>query len=64
MRLDKSKPYAEIIGATNGERYGQGGMVFDHEGNQIKTTLAIEPTKNKFDSIVVEKRKPGRPAKQ
>jgi hypothetical protein len=34
-KLDKSKSYAEILGATNGERYEQNGVLFDFEGNEI-----------------------------
>lgn len=53
MKLDKTKPYGQIIGAVNGARFEQNGKEYDFEGNPI-----IE------DEAEPVKRKPGRPPKE
>ena len=34
-KLDKTKPYSEIIGSTDGSKYDQNGVVFDHKGDEL-----------------------------
>ena len=59
MKLDKSKPYGEIIGSTDGSKYDQGGNTFDRDGNQMNAIQNEEETVN-----IDEPKKRGRPAKQ
>lgn len=49
IKLDRKRPYGEIIGSTDGSKYDQDGRIFDVDGNEI-----IQEQ---------EKRKPGRPPK-
>lgn len=61
MKLDKSKPYGQIIGSTDGSRFEQGGFVFDHEGNEIVQEGANIATTDEAQSEQPKKR--GRPSK-
>lgn len=54
MKLDRTKPYGEIIGANDGSKYEQNGIVFDFNGNPLNAPEVIEEE---------VKRKPGRPPK-
>lgn len=56
-KLDRTKSYGEIIGATNGAKFYQNGKEFDFEGNP----LVNEPVVS--DEIPENKPKRGRPAK-
>lgn len=35
MKLDKKKPYAEIIGSTDGSKYEQDGVIYDIHGEPL-----------------------------
>ena len=35
MKLDRSRPYAEVIGSDVGAVYEQGGVAFDSAGNPV-----------------------------
>jgi hypothetical protein len=73
MKLDKSKPYAQILGATDGSRFEQHGVIFDYEGNQLNSNPVAnssdlgtteEPKDELIDHIdSIAKRPPGRPKK-
>ena len=59
MKLDKSKPYGEVMGSTDGSKYEQFGRVFDRDGNLLTTenvSVKAEET--------IQPKKLGRPAKQ
>jgi len=51
MKLDKSKPYGEVMGSTDGSKYEQFGNVFDRDGNLLTsenvTINAEEPIQPK-----------------
>lgn len=60
MKLDKSKSYGEIMGATNGAKYEQNGNEFDVNGDLIKqVNVIIEPEK----TSEIQPKKLGRPYK-
>lgn len=61
MKLDKSKPYGETIGSTDGSKYDQNGIIFDRDGNQLNAPLEI---KEVLDNNHDEPKKRGRPFKQ
>lgn len=45
MKLDKSKPYGEVINDSQGRRYEQGGRYFDATGNEIVDKSKVVKTK-------------------
>lgn len=56
MQLDRTQPFAEIIGqAENGARYSQHGRDFDANGQVIEDQPAV--------ALPTEPKKRGRPAK-
>jgi hypothetical protein len=58
MKLDKSKSYGEIMGATNGAKYEQNGNEFDVNGNLInQANDIIEPAQ----TFEIQPKKLGRP---
>ena len=59
IKLDKSKPYGQVMGATNGARFEQNGKDFDHEGNLVGGDVAPMS-----DDIIEIKPKLGRPSKK
>jgi len=63
MKLDRTKPYGEIIGSTDGSKYDQGGIIFDINGFQLGVTQPSfqEKVSDMVDDVI--KRKPGRPFK-
>jgi len=60
MKLDKSKPYGEIIGATDGSKYEQFGNVFDRDGNQIGGTDTVI---TQHEELINHVKRLGRPPK-
>ena len=58
MKLDKSKSYGEIMGATNGAKYERNGKEFDVNVNLIEVVNAtIDPVK----TSEIQPKKLGRP---
>lgn len=60
MKLDKSKSYGEIMGATNGAKYEQNGNEFDSNGDMINAENAIIEI---VKTIETQPKKLGRPYK-
>jgi hypothetical protein len=60
IKLDRTKPFGEIIGSTDGARYDQDGRVFGADGNLLNTPE--QPAQNVIINELI-KRKPGRPPK-
>ena len=61
MKLDKSKSYGLIIGATDGSMYDQNGKIFDRDGNLLGNPVSedsVQPIK------ITEFAKLGRPRKE
>lgn len=65
MKLDKSKPYGEILGSRDGSKYDQNGYIFDRDGNLLGGEVKPEiETKIEQEVTHEEPKKRGRPAKQ
>lgn len=60
MKLDKSKPYSEIMGAINGAKYAQNYKEYDASGNLIK---AENDTIQPEQTTEIKPKKLGRPYK-
>lgn len=56
MKLDKSKPYEEIMGSTDGSKYAQNGNIFDSQGIMMYQPEVAQEVKT-------ERPKLGRPPK-
>ena len=66
MPLDRTRPYGEIIGATNRARYSQDGKEYDFAGDEIgvlddPVVEGIEDSQ--FMPAMPFRRGPGRPRK-
>ena len=44
MKLDKSKPYGEIVNDSQGRAYEQGGRYFDPSGNEVVEKARVVKT--------------------
>jgi hypothetical protein len=58
MKLDKKRPYAEIIGSTDGSKYEQDGVVFDGEGNAMNQSKQLETQSSQVIIDAPKKRGP------
>jgi len=61
MKLDKSKSYGLIIGATDGSMYDQNGKIFDRDGNQLGVT---EEVVTQHEELIDHVKRLGRPPKK
>lgn len=63
-KLDKSRSYGEIMGATDGSKYEQDGLVFDCQGNLLNGQIAtIAESMEIVEEVKPEKPRLGRPPK-
>ncbi len=65
MTLDRTRPYGEIFGSTDGAKYEQDGKQFDSFGNLLtKDSIVSEFYPVGARQEIVEPKKRGRPAKK